>query len=51
MTEDEYYKQILEVLDQFTELQPNFGSKYSRSIIATKIAKKLLEAKDRGEDI
>jgi len=51
MTEDEYYKKILEVLDEFTELQPNFASKYSRSILATKIAKKLLEVYDSGEDI
>jgi len=51
MTEDEYYKKILEVLDEYTDLQPNFGSKYSRSIVATKIAKKLLEVNDRGEDI
>ena len=51
MTKDEYYKKLLEILDEFIELQPNFGSKYSRSIIATKIAKKLSEVDDSSEDI
>ena len=51
MTKDEYYKKILEVLDKFTRLDPNFDSKYTRSILATKIANKLLETRALSEDI
>ncbi len=47
MTEDGYYNKILEVLDKYTSREPNFESKFTRSILATEIAKKLIKDEEK----
>tara|TARA_R110000824_G_scaffold174785_1_gene352949 strand:- start:1262 stop:1411 length:150 start_codon:yes stop_codon:yes gene_type:complete len=46
MTEENYYEKILEVLDRYTSREPNFESKFARSILASEIAKTLTKDKE-----
>jgi hypothetical protein len=47
MTEENYYEKILEVLDRYTSREPNFESKFARSILASEIADSLTKDEER----
>ena len=38
MTKEEYYEAILKVLDKYADLEPNIGSRFTRSMLASEIS-------------
>tara|TARA_R110001583_G_scaffold3753_2_gene23024 strand:- start:1162 stop:1302 length:141 start_codon:yes stop_codon:yes gene_type:complete len=46
MTKEEYYDKVLEVLEKYAELEPNFGSRFTRSMIASEITESIIKEEE-----
>lgn len=46
MTKEEYYEAILKVLDKYADLEPNFGSRFTRSMLASEITESIIKEKE-----